>query len=208
MKSYEDYAAECPLVAILRGITPAEIEPVCDALYEGGIRLLEITLNTANALESIDRAVKYTAGRQLVGAGTVLKPEEVDQVAAHAGKFIISPNTDTAVIRRTKERGLVSIPGFFTPSEAFTAIAAGADYLKCFPGGRFGAGYIKDLKAVVPKPIYVVGAVDRNNLATFFPLCAGAGIGSAFYKPGKTPEQIRNDAREMVGIWKKAVEKQ
>ncbi len=204
MKSYEEYAAECPLVSILRGITPDEIEQVCDALYEGGIRLMEITLNTANALESIDRAVKYSAGRLLVGAGTVLKPEEVDQVAAHSGKFIISPNTDPAVIRRTKELGLISIPGFFTPSEAFIAIAAGADYLKCFPGGRFGAGYIKDLKAVVPKPIYAVGAVDRNNLATFAPLCAGAGIGSAIYKPGKTPDQIRNDARDMVEIWKKS----
>lgn len=207
MKTYEEYAAECPLVAILRGITPDEIEPVCDALYDGGIRLLEITLNTANALESIDRAVKYTAGRQLVGAGTVLKPEEVDQVAAHSGKFIISPNTDPAVIRRTKELGLVSIPGFFTPTEAFIAISAGADYLKCFPCGRFGAGYIKDLKAVVSKPVYAVGGVDRNNLASFFPLCVGAGIGSALFKPGKSMEQIRIDALNMVEIWKKAAEK-
>ena len=96
MKTYEEYAAECPLVAILRGVKLEETEAVCDALYDGGIRLLEITLNTANALESIDSAVKYTAGRQLVGAGTVLKPEEVDQVAKHGGKFIISPNTDPA----------------------------------------------------------------------------------------------------------------
>jgi len=207
MKSYEEFAAECPLVAILRGVRTEEIETVCDALYDGGIRLLEITLNTPGALESISRAVRHVADRQLVGAGTVLTPEEVTSVAERGGKFIISPNTDPAVIRRTKEIGLISIPGFFTPSEAFTAIAAGADYLKCFPAGRFGAGYVKDLKAVVPKPIYAVGAVDRANLASFFPICAGAGIGSAIFKSGKTPDQIRADAAAMVEIWRQTVGK-
>jgi len=207
MKTYEEYAAECPLVAILRGVKLEETEAVCDALYDGGIRLLEITMNTPNALDCITRAVKHTAERQLVGAGTVLTPDEVDQVAKHGGKFIISPNTDPAVIRRTKELGLISIPGFFTPSEAFIAVNAGADYLKCFPCGRFGAGYIKDLKAVVAKPVYAVGGVDRNNLASFFPLCAGAGIGSALFKPGKSMEQIRIDALNMVEIWKKAAGK-
>ena len=207
MKSFEDFAAECPLVAILRGIKPEETEAVCDALYDGGVRLLEITLNTANALDCIDRALKHTAGRMLIGAGTVLTPEEVTLVAQHGGKFIISPNTDPAVIRRTKELGLVSMPGFFTATEAFTAIQAGADYLKCFPCGRFGPGYIKDLKAVVSKPVFAVGGVDKNNLASFFPLCAGAGIGSALFKPGKTPDQIRKDAKETVEVWKQAVGK-
>ena len=207
MRSYEEFAAECPLVAILRGIRTEEVETVCDALYDGGIRLLEITLNTPGAPESISRAVRHVADRQRVGAGTVLTPEEVKMVAECGGKFIISPNTDPAVIRRTKEIGLISIPGFFTPSEAFTAIAAGADYLKCFPAGRFGAGYVKDLKAVVPKPIYAVGAVDRGNLASFFPICAGAGIGSAIFKPGKTPDQIRADAAAMVEIWRQTVSK-
>ncbi|MBO4648808.1 MAG: 2-dehydro-3-deoxy-6-phosphogalactonate aldolase [Lentisphaeria bacterium] len=207
MRSYEEFAAECPLVAILRGIRTGEVEKVCDALYDGGIRLLEITLNTSGALESISRAVRYVGDRQLVGAGTVLTPDEVDAVAQHGGKFIISPNTDPAVIRRTKELGLISIPGFFTPTEAFTAIAAGADYLKCFPAGRFGAGYVKDLKAVVPKPIYAVGAVGRDNLASFFPICAGAGIGSAIFKPGKTPDQIRADAAAMVEIWRSTAAK-
>ena len=202
MKSFDEYAAECPLVAILRGVETTEIEAVCDALYEGGIRLLEITLNTPNALACIDLAVKHAGGRQLVGAGTVLTPEEVNQVAAHGGKFIISPNTDRSVIVRTKELGLLSMPGFLTPSEAFIAIAAGADILKCFPCGRFGVGYVKDLKAVVPKPIYAVGGVDAGNLASFFPVCAGAGIGSAIFKPGKTPGQIRTDARTLVDIWK------
>ena len=207
MKSFDDYAAECPLVAILRGIRPEETEAVCNALYEGGIRLLEITLNTPNALDCIDIAVKHAEGRQMVGAGTVLTAEEVTAVAAHGGKFIISPNSDPAVIRRTKELGLLSMPGFFTPTEAFSAIAAGADILKCFPCGRFGAGYIKDLKAVIPKPIYAVGGIDLNNLASFFPICAGAGIGSSIFKPGKKIEQIRDDARAMVELWRKTVGK-
>ena len=207
MKSFEDYAAECALVAILRGIKPEDTENICDALYDGGVRLLEITLNTANAFDCIDRALKHTAGRMMIGAGTVLTPDEVTQVAQHGGKFIISPNTDPSVIRRTKELGLVSMPGFFTPTEAFMAIQAGADYLKCFPAGRMGPGYIKDLKAVVPKPIFAVGGVDKNNLPQYIPLCAGAGIGSAFFKPGKPLDQIRQDTREMVEVWKQTVGK-
>ena len=202
MKTFEEFAAECPLVSILRGIKPDEVEAVCDALHDGGIRLLEITMNTPNALACIDLAVARCGSRQLVGAGTVLTPAEVDLVAAHGGKFIISPNTDPAVIRRTKELGLVSIPGFLTATEAFTAIAAGADYLKCFPAGRFGPDYIKDLKAVVPKPIFAVGAVGRQNLASFVPVCAGAGIGGAIFKPGKAPEQIRSDAHDLAELWK------
>ena len=204
MKSFEDYAAECALVAILRGIKPEDTETICDALYDGGVRLLEITLNTANAFDCIDRALKHTAGRMMIGAGTVLTPDEVTQVAQHGGKFIISPNTDPSVIRRTKELGLVSIPGFFTATEAFVAIQAGADYLKCFPCGRLGPGYIKDLKAVVPKPIFAVGAVGRQNLASFVPVCSGAGIGGAIFKPGKAPEQIRSDAHDLAEIWKTA----
>ena len=207
MKTFEEFAAECPLVAILRGIKPEETEAVCDALYDGGVRLLEITLNTPNAFDCIDRAVKHAGSRQLIGAGTVLTPEEVGQVAEHQGKFIISPNTDASVIRRTKELGLVSIPGFLTATEAFIAMAAGADYLKCFPAGRFGPAYIKDLKAVVPKPILAVGAVGKDNLASFVPVCAGAGIGSGMFKPGKTPDQIRKDVAELVSIWKQAAGK-
>ena len=204
---FEAFMAECPLVAILRGITPPEVPDVCDVLYRNGIKLLEIPLNSPNAFDSISIAVKHCGDRQMVGAGTVLTPEEVTQAAAHQGKFIISPNTDVSVIRRTKELGLVSMPGFLTATEAFTAMAAGADYLKCFPAGRFGPGYIKDLKAVVPKPVMAVGAVGKDNLASFVPVCAGAGIGSGMFKPGKTPDQVRRDAAELVSIWNQAAGK-
>ena len=188
---------ECPLIAILRGITPEETEQVCDVLYKNGIRLLEIP----NALKSIEIAVKHTEGRMLVGAGTVLTPEDVRGVHAAGGKFIISPNTDTAVIRESKALGMLSIPGFFTASEAFTAIHAGADYLKLFPA-VLGPGYVKDLKAVVKKPILAVGGVNAANLPDFMKVCAGAGIGSALYKAGKSLADLDRDAAAMVAAVK------
>ena len=188
---------ECPLVAILRGILPEEVEAVCDVLYKNGIRLLEIPLNSPDALRSIEIAVKHTAGRMLVGAGTVLTPEDVRNVRAAGGEFIISPNTDVAVIRETKAGGMLSSPGFFTASEAFTAIQAGADYLKLFPA-VLGPGYVKDLKAVVKKPIMAVGGVNAANLPDFMKVCAGAGIGSALYKAGKSLEDLDRDAAAMA----------
>lgn len=195
--NFETLMKECPLVAILRGILPEEVEAVCDVLYKNGIRLLEIPLNSPDALRSIEIAVKHTAGRMLVGAGTVLTPEDVRNVRAAGGEFIISPNTDVAVIRETKAGGMLSIPGFFTASEAFTAIQAGADYLKLFPA-VLGPGYVKDLKAVVKKPIMAVGGVNAANLPDFMKVCAGAGIGSALYKAGKSLEDLDRDAATMA----------
>lgn len=204
MKTFEDFLSECPLISILRGITPAEVEDVCDVLYESGIRLLEITLNTPDALKCIDIAVRHTEGRMMIGAGTVLTPEETVQVHAHGGKFVISPNTDVSVIRKTRELGMISMPGFFSPTEAFTAMAAGATYLKLFPAGDLGATYVKDLKAVVKTPIFAVGGVNRDNLASFMKVCIGAGIGTSFYKPGKTLAEIGDGADELISILRSA----
>ena len=195
--SFESCMSECPLIAILRGITPEEIPGVCDVLYKNGLRLLEIPLNSPDALTSISLAVRHTAGRMHVGAGTVLTAEDVRNVRDAGGEFIISPNTDPSVIRETKRHGMLSIPGFFTASEAFTAIQAGADYLKLFPA-ILGPGYIKDLKAVVKKPILAVGGVNAENLPAFLNVCAGAGIGSALYKAGKSLEALDRDAAAMV----------
>lgn len=194
---FETLLKECPMVAILRGITPEEVPAVCDVLYEKGVRLLEIPLNSPDALKSIAIAVKHVKGKQLAGAGTVLTPKDVEGVHAAGGEFIISPNTEPDVIRRTKELGMISMPGFFTASEAFTAIKAGADYLKLFPA-ILGPGYVKDLKAVVKKPILAVGGVNAENIPAFMKVCAGVGIGSALYKSGKTLEQIAADAEAMV----------
>lgn len=185
---------QCPLIAILRGIRPEEVEGVCDVLFKAGVLLLEIPLNTQDALKSIEIAVRHAGSRQLVGAGTVLTPEEAAAVRKAGGEFIISPNTDPDVIRETKRLGMLSIPGFLTPSEAFSAMRSGADYLKLFPAGNFGPGYVKDLKAVVKHPILAVGGINKENLRSYLDVCAGAGIGSALYKPGKTVREIGNDA--------------
>ena len=194
--TFQEQARRCPVVAILRGITPEEMLPVCEALRTAGIRLLEVPLNSPDALESIRRAAaKYHgAGELLAGAGTVLTAQNVRDVAAAGGRFIISPDANPEVIRETKRLGLVSIPGFFTATEAFTALRAGADYLKLFPAGKLGPGYVKNLKAVIKAPILAVGGVDTDNIAAFLDVCAGVGIGSALYKPGKTPAEIEQAA--------------
>lgn len=194
--TFQEQARRCPVVAILRGITPEEMLPVCEALRTAGIRLLEVPLNSPDALESIRRAAeKYHAADELLtGAGTVLTAQNVRDVAAAGGRFIISPDANPEVIRETRRLGLVSIPGFFTATEAFTALRAGADYLKLFPAGKLGPDYVKDLKAVIKAPILAVGGVDTDNIAAFLDVCAGVGIGSALYKPGKTPAEIEQAA--------------
>ena len=153
--TFQQQCERCPVVAILRGITPDEITDVCETLREAGIRLLEVPLNSPDALESIRRAAReYHAGTELlIGAGTVLSPAAVRKVAEAGGRFIISPDTNPEVIRETKRLGLVSMPGFFTATEAFAALRAGADCLKLFPAGALGPGYVKDLKAVIKAPI-------------------------------------------------------
>ena len=192
---------ECPLIAILRGITTPEIPEICDALYSAGIKLLEIPLNSPDACKSIAAAVKHCGNRQMVGAGTVLSVEDVNDVCNAGGKFIISPNTDTDVIKETKKLGMLSIPGFFTASEGFEAVKAGADYLKLFPA-ILGPSYVKDLKAVIKAPILAVGGVNVQNLPQFLEVCPGAGIGSAIYKSGKTPEKVKAAAVALVNAAK------
>ncbi|MBO7147608.1 MAG: 2-dehydro-3-deoxy-6-phosphogalactonate aldolase [Lentisphaeria bacterium] len=196
-ETFEKYMEECPAVAILRGITNDEVTTVCDVLYEAGIRLLEIPLNSPDAFKSIAIAAEHCKGRMAVGAGTVLTVEDVNGVRNANGTFIISPNTDVDVIRETKRLGMLSIPGFFTASEGFTAIKAGADYLKLFPA-ILGPGYVKDLKAVIKAPIMAVGGVNAGNIPEFLKVCCGVGIGSALYKAGKSIEDIRKDALEIV----------
>ena len=197
MNDFINYLEKCPAVAILRGVTPDEIVAVCDALWEAGITVLEIPLNSPDACESIRLAAIHCKGRQKVGAGTVLTPEDVENVQKAGGEFIISPNTDCQVIQKTKALGLISIPGFFTPSEGFAAVKAGADFLKLFPA-CLGPGYVKDILAVLKAPILAVGGVNAENIPSFMKLCKGVGIGSAIYKAGMTPQEVKEAAEKVV----------
>lgn len=194
---FEKMRSQCPVVAILRGLTTAEVPAVCDALFAAGITLLEIPLNSPDPINSIAAAVRHCGERQMVGAGTVLTPGDVRNVASVGGKFIISPNTDVEVIRETKKCGLVSIPGFFTASEGFTAQKAGADYLKLFPA-ILGPTYVKDLKAVITLPIMAVGGVNASNARDFMKLCSGLGIGSAIYTPGRSAVEVEAAAGKII----------
>ncbi len=194
---FEKLMQQCPVVAILRGLTTPEVPAVCDALYAAGIRVLEIPLNSPEPFNSIAAAVKYCADRMTVGAGTVLTPEDVQRVHASGGEFIVSPNTDADVIKETKRLGMISVPGFFIASEAFVAQAAGADYLKLFPA-ILGPAYVKDLKAVIKLPILAVGGVNADNAADFMKVCCGLGIGSAIYKAGRSAAEVETCARQVI----------
>ena len=193
-----------PLVAILRGLRPEEAVDVGQALVGAGFSCLEVPLNSPEPLDSIRRLRDALDGRAVVGAGTVLTPQAVQDVADAGGQLVISPNADPRVIERTKAQGLFSMPGFFTPTEAFSALEAGADVLKLFPAELAGPGAVKAIKAVLPKgqPLYAVGGVDPDNMAAWRAAGAdGFGIGSALYKPGQTAEEVGAVARAFVSAW-------
>jgi 2-dehydro-3-deoxyphosphogalactonate aldolase len=200
----EDFNAklkECPVVAIMRGVSVEDVIPSCEALASAGVRLMEITMNSPDAINCIKMATGHFDGSEImIGAGTVLKPDEVDAIAVAGGKYIISPNVNPAVIRRTKEHGLVSIPGFMTPTEGFLALETGADFLKCFPAGTLGVDYIKSIKAVIPAPILATGSIDKDNAANFLTVSAGLGVGSFLYKPGRSPEELQACSRSFLKV--------
>ena len=192
------YLAECPLVAIIRGVTPGEAVAIGEVLYEEGIRIIEVPLNSPDPLESIRLIAGALGDRALVGAGTVLDPADVRRVAEAGGRLIISPNTYTPVIEATVAAGLVSMPGYFTPSEAFEAVRAGAHSLKLFPAEAASPAVVKGQLAVLPKhiPLLVVGGITPGNMRPYLEAGAkGFGLGSGLYKPGQTPEQVRLQAQ-------------
>ncbi|MFN3434749.1 MAG: 2-dehydro-3-deoxy-6-phosphogalactonate aldolase [Sphingomonas sp.] len=193
--------AACPLVAVLRGLTPAESEGVGDALVEAGFTLLEVPLNSPDPLVSIERLARRYAGRAIVGAGTVLTPEDVDAVAGAGGELIVSPNTDTAVIRASVARGLVSLPGYYTPSEGFAALAAGAHGLKLFPAEGASPAFLKAQRAVLPKAtrILAVGGITPETMPQWHAAGAdGFGLGSNLYRAGKSAADVLRDATAFV----------
>lgn len=193
--------ARCPLVAILRGVAPQEVEAIGDALVEAGFALIEVPMNSPEPLESIARLAKRFEGRAVIGAGTVLRVDQADAVRAAGGTMIISPNADTRVIAASAAAGLVSLPGVVTPTEAFAAIDAGATALKLFPAEGSSPAVLKAMRAVLPRDMRLlpVGGIAPDNMGPWREAgAAGFGLGSALYKPGFTAADVAERARAFV----------
>lgn len=194
-----------PLVAILRGITPAEVEAVADALYAEGFRVIEVPLNSPDALDSIARLARRMPADALIGAGTVLSVEAVAQVQAAGGRLIVMPHADVAVIRAAKARGLFCVPGAATPTEAFAAAQAGADAVKLFPAELVTPTVVKAMRAVLPKALRLlpVGGITPDNMAPYVKAgAAGFGLGSALYSPGLDAAAAALRARAFAQAWR------
>jgi 2-dehydro-3-deoxyphosphogalactonate aldolase len=195
------YLDECPLVAILRGIGPEDAQAVADAVYEGGIRIIEIPFNSPDPLRSIELLGRSYSERALVGAGTVLDPTDVARVRDAGGRLVVSPDTNPAVISATAAAGMVSCPAFFTPSEAFTALRSGATALKLFPAEAASPAVLKAQLAILPKDVTVliVGGVKPDNMRPWLDAGArGFGLGSGLYKPGQSAADTLAKARAYV----------
>jgi 2-dehydro-3-deoxyphosphogalactonate aldolase len=198
---------ELPIVAILRGVTPARIEGVAGALFEAGIRAIEVPLNSPEPFKSIEILAKAFGDRCLTGAGTVLDVANVDRVADAGGKLLVTPNTNPGVIAHGVAKSMTVMPGFFTPSEGFAAVAAGSRYLKLFPASTGGIDHLKAMLAVLPKsvPVYAVGGVGAANMAEWRKGgAAGFGLGSELFKPDFTDAQISERAKKCVAAFRDA----
>ncbi|MGS1009022.1 2-dehydro-3-deoxy-6-phosphogalactonate aldolase [Achromobacter anxifer] len=199
--------AHCGLIAILRGIEPAEAEAIGQELYAAGFRLIEVPLNSPDPLDSI-RAMRAALPTDcLIGAGTVLDPEDCARVQQAGGELIVMPHSDAAVIRAAKALGMASCPGVATPTEAYAALAAGADVLKMFPAEQLGPAVLKAWRAVLRPPIALapVGGITPDNIAIYAQAGAsGFGLGSALYKPGLSAAQVGQNARAFIAAWQRA----
>ncbi|HEY1932147.1 MAG TPA: 2-dehydro-3-deoxy-6-phosphogalactonate aldolase [Acetobacteraceae bacterium] len=191
----------CPLIAILRGVRPDELEAIAAALEQAGIAIVEVPLNSPQPLDSIARLARGFGERLLIGAGTVMTVAQVADIAAAGGRLIVTPHADAAVTRVAKQHGMLAVPGFFTPTEAFAMLAAGADALKFFPSEAASPAVLRAVRAVLPAGTIVlpVGGIDASNMAGWRAAgAAGFGIGSAIYKPGDTPAIVAEKARVLL----------
>jgi len=196
---------QLPLVAILRGVKPDEVEAIADALYAEGFRVIEVPLNSPQALDSIGRLARRMPADALIGAGTVLSADAVRDVQIAGGRLIVMPHADVAVIRVAKARGLACVPGATTPTEAFAALQAGADALKLFPAELVTPPVVKAMRAVLPKELKLlpVGGITPESMAAYCKAgAAGFGLGSALYAPGMTAADVAQRARAFAGAWR------
>ncbi len=187
------YLSPLPLIAVLRGITPEEIAPVSAALTSAGFRILEVPLNSPRPYDSIGRLAAVAGHNCLVGAGTVLSVEEVGRVKAAGGRLIVMPHGDVAIVREAKRMGMVCVPGVATPTEAFAALAAGADALKMFPADQLPPGALKAWRAVLPKDtlVFPVSGIRPDNMGPYWAAGAdGFGTGSNLYRPGASADEV------------------
>ena len=200
-ETFQHHFSACQIVAIIRGVMPDEVKEIGQALFDAGIRIIEVPLNSPDPLDSIQRLSALLGDEALIGAGTVLSADQVAAVREAGGRLVVSPSTRPDVIRATVAAGLVSCPGYFTPSEAFDAIDAGATALKFFPAEAGSPAVIKAQRAVLPRemPILAVGGIDCDSLAGWLAAGAdGAGISSAVYRPGQTAAETAKKAKAIV----------
>lgn len=196
-----------PIVAILRGIRTEEAVDIATSLVEAGVRLIEVPFNSPDPCGSIRAMVKALGDRAAFGGGTVTSTDLAEQLAAAGGTFMVSPNTDAAVIARSLELGMDVLPGFLTPTEAFAALGAGARNLKLFPGSVLGSSYIKAIREVLPAEarIWAVGGVGVANVAEFRAAGVyGIGVGGSLYRPGDDAATVAARAASLVAAWKAA----
>jgi 2-dehydro-3-deoxyphosphogalactonate aldolase len=204
MNALQEILAPLPLVAILRGVTPAEVTAMGEVLLEAGFVAIEVPLNSPEPLESVRLLTKACGERALIGAGTVRDPADVQRIADAGGRLIVMPHSDGAVIHAAKQRGLFCVPGVATPTEAFAALAAGADALKLFPAEALPPAVVKAWRAVLQSEHWLlpVGGISPRTMAPYLDAGAnGFGLGSALYKAGMAPAQVAANARAFVDAW-------
>ena len=196
----KDFLARCPLIAILRGVRPDEVDAIGETLAEVGFAIIEVPLNSPEPMLSIARlAARFPD--LLVGAGTVMTPAQVDEVAGCGGRLIVTPHAAGDVVAQAKRLGMVACPGIATPTEAFAMIAAGADGLKLFPAEASSPAVLRAMRAVLPPelPVMPVGGIDATNMRPWLQAgAAGFGLGSAVYKPGDTAVTVSEKAVRLV----------
>ena len=205
-QAFDAAFAKCPLIAILRGVKPDEVEAIGEALVAAGFTIIEVPMNSPEPLDSIARLARKLEGRAVVGAGTVLRVEDVKAVGAAGGTLIIAPNANLRVIAAAAERGYVALPGIATPTEAFAALDAGAAALKLFPAEAASPTVLKAMRAVLPKDTRVlpVGGIVPDGMAAWTQAgAAGFGLGSALYAPGMTAADVGARAAGFIAALKR-----